>query len=127
MTILPTSMPPAMRLNLLEYNGPTTRMQLADIQEAILANRARVTDHADEEAQADGLTLAEISFSALGGEIVEDYPNAKPYPACLIYGQTGDGEPVHSVWAYNENSRWAVPITVYRPEPGRWVDWRRRR
>lgn len=101
-------------------------MDFVHITEAILANRLRITEHADEEAQADGLTLEEICFSALHGEIIEDYPEARPYPACLILGQTARGDPVHSVWAYNENSRWAALITVYRPEPGRWVDWRRR-
>jgi len=45
----------------------------------------------------------------------------------LIYGQTFNGDPVHSVWAYNELSRWAVLITVYRPDPERWIDWRERR
>ena len=102
-------------------------MLLGHIQDAIQANRIRATDHAVEEAHMDRLTLDEIDFSVLHGELIEDYPDAKPYPACLIYGATPDGEPVHSVWAYNEISRWAVLITVYRPDPRRWVNWRQRR
>ncbi len=61
------------------------------------------------------------------GEIIEEYPEDKPYPSCLIYGDTFPGEPVHSVWAYNEANRWAVLITVYRPDPKRWINWRKRR
>jgi hypothetical protein len=34
---------------------------------------------------------------------------------------------VHSVWAYNQENQWAVLITVYRPDPRRWIDWRTRR
>jgi hypothetical protein len=34
---------------------------------------------------------------------------------------------VHSVWAYNPGTRWAVLITVYRPSEERWLDWRTRR
>jgi len=100
---------------------------LGHIQDAIEGNRIRVTDRAVEEAHAEGLALSEICFSALHGETIEDYPDAKPYPACLIYGATPDGEPVHSVWAYNEISRWVALITVYRPDPRRWVNWRKRR
>lgn len=102
-------------------------MDISDIIEAIRANRVRITDHADEEAEADQLTFDEIYFSVLHGEIIEDYPTDKPYPSCLIYGQTFSGDPVHSVWAYNEQNRWAVLITVYRPDPNLWINWRERR
>ncbi len=102
-------------------------MKIAEVIEAINANRIRVTDHADEEANADRLTLDEIIFSTVHGEIIEDYPHDKPYASCLIYGQTEKQEPVHSVWAYNEKSKSTVLITVYRPEPKRWVNWKQRR
>lgn len=66
-------------------------------------------------------------ISVFQGEIIEDYPDDKPYPSCLIYGNTFSQKPVHSVWAYNQENRWAVVITVYRPDPQRWIDWRTRR
>jgi hypothetical protein len=102
-------------------------MNTVDILEAIQANRVRITDHADEEAEEDHLTFDEIYFSALHGEIIEDYPTSKPYPSCLIYGQTFGGDPVHSVWAYNASNQWAALITVYRPDPNMWINWRERR
>lgn len=102
-------------------------MTIGEIVDAIRDNRLRITDHADEEAQADKLTLDEIFFSVFQGEIIEAYPGDKPYPSCLIYGATFTDEPVHSVWAYNEANQWAVLITVYRPDPNRWVGWRKRR
>ena len=58
---------------------------------------------------------------------IEAYPRDKPYPSCLIYGDTFAGEPAHSVWAYNKDNQWAVLITVYHPDPDRWIDWRKRR
>ena len=102
-------------------------MDIDGIIEAIQRNRVRITDHADEEAEADQLTLDEVYFSVLHGEIIEDYPTDRQYPSCLIYGQTFSGDPVHSVWAYNEHNQWAVLITVYRPDPDLWIDWRERR
>lgn len=102
-------------------------MEIADIIEAIRANRVRITDHADDEAEGDQLSFDEVYFSVLHGEIIEDYTSDKPYPSCLIYGQTFSGDPVHSVWAYNEHNQWAVLITVYRPAPSLWINWRERR
>lgn len=50
-------------------------MKINDIIAAILANRVRITDHADEEAEDDQLLFDEIYFSVLYGEIIEHYPN----------------------------------------------------
>jgi len=102
-------------------------LNLENIIDAIRHNRIRITDHADEEAQADNLSFEEIFISVLLGEIIEDYLDDEPYPSCLIYGETFSKEPIHSVWAYNHKNKWAVLITVYRPDPNRWIDWRTRR
>jgi len=102
-------------------------MNITSIIESIQSNSVRITDHGDEEAHNDHLTLEEIFFSVLHGEIIEDYPNDRPYPSCLILGQTVFGDPIHSVWAYNEANGWSVLITVYRPDPALWTNWRERR
>jgi len=102
-------------------------MDIEDILTAIRYGRVRITDHADVEALADHLSFDEILHSVVHGEIVEDYPDDGPYPSCLIYGDTPTGEPVHSVWAYNQETESAVLITTYRPDPSRWVMWRTRR
>ena len=102
-------------------------MGTQEIISAIQEKRIRITDHADEEAQTDTLTFDEIFLSVLQGEVIEDYPTDKPYPSCLIFGNNFEGEPIHSVWAYNSETKWAVLITVYRPDPSRWINWRERR
>ena len=107
------------------YNS--NMFEVGQLIDAIHAKRFKITDHADEETRADSLTFDEVLFSVLQGEIIESYPSDKPYPSCLVFGTTFMGDPVHSVWAYNEESRWAVLVTVYRPDPGRWIDWKTRR
>ena len=102
-------------------------MDIEDLIDAIRQNRLRISDHADEEAESDRLSFDEVFFSVFQGEIIEDYPDDKPYPSCLIYGDNFRGEPVHSVWAFNKETKWAVLITVYRPDPDRWINWRTRR
>lgn len=99
-------------------------MDIENIIDAIRNNRVKITDHADEEAFDDGLTFEEIYLSVIHGEVIEDYPNDKPYPSCLIMGKNFSWEPIHSVWAYNQKNLWTVLITVYRPDPERWLDWK---
>ncbi len=102
-------------------------MRIEEIIKAIEGNRVLITDHADEEAEADHLKMDVVYFSVLYGEIIEEYPADRPFPSCLILGRTFGGDPVHSVWAYNKENQWAVLITVYRPDPRQWIDWRKRR
>jgi len=98
------------------------RVELADIIEAIQAGHVRITDHAYEEANADRLKFDEIYFSALNGVVIEEYQDDSPYPSVLVFGQTFGGDSVHSVWACNLKKRWTVLITVYRPDPNRWIN-----
>lgn len=102
-------------------------MDILQIIGAIRSNQVRISDHADEEATADRLSIDEVYSAVLHGEIIEDYPSDWPYPSCLIAGQIPTGDPVHSVWAYNQESGRAVLVTVYRPDPRLWLNWRTRR
>ncbi len=65
--------------------------------DAIRNNRIRITDPADEEAQAHHLSFVEIFFSDLQGEITEDHPADKPYLSCLNYRDNFIGQPILSV------------------------------
>jgi hypothetical protein len=99
-------------------------MDIENIVNAIRRSRVKITDHADEEVFNDSLTYEEVYASVFRGEVIEDYPSDKPYPSCLIMGTNFSGEPIHSVWAYNPENLWAVLITIYRPDPDRWIDWK---
>lgn len=101
-------------------------MGIEDLIRAIGEGKVAITRHADQERHEDGLSFDEVYFSALHGEIIEEYPTASPYSSCLVYGNTFGGDPVHSVWAYNEGNGAAVLITVYRPDPDRWLNYRHR-
>lgn len=103
------------------------QVELADIKEAIQTGRVRITDHAYEEANADRLKFDEIYFSVMNGVVIEEYQDDSPFPSVLIFGQTFGGDPIHSVWAYNEKKRWVALITVYRPDPNRWIDCKLRK
>ena len=112
---------------MIKYHAVAKTVKISEIIEAIRAKRVRITDHADEEASEDKLKYEEIYNSVLQGEIIESYPEDKPYPSCLVLGMNFRGEPVPSVWAHNGETLWAVLIAVYRPDPERWTNWRKRR
>jgi hypothetical protein len=99
-------------------------IDISQLQQAIEGGKVRITDHADEEMAADQLVLDDVFASVLTGEIIEQYPTV---PSCLVYGQSKPDVHIHSVWAYNGESKRAVLVTVYRPDPDRWIDWRSRK
>ncbi len=102
-------------------------MKIEDLVNSLRLGWVRISDHAEEEAAADGILWQDVRMSVENGEIIEAYPRDRPYPSCLVFGLNRAQEPVHSVWAYNAKTRWAVCVTVYRPDPERWIDWRVRK
>ena len=97
------------------------------IIESIKAKRLRVTDHADEEAYNDRISIREALETISTGEIIELYPHDKLYPSCLIFSRLESGDPIHTVWAFNRATNASVLITTYRPDPRRWIDGKIRR
>jgi len=103
-------------------------MDFSDLVEAILVGRITTTRHSLVEADNDDLRLGEIYSSVVeGGEVIENYPDAYPTPAYLVLGFNTTEEPIHSVWSYDRIRQVAKLITVYRPDPNRWINWRVRR
>ena len=69
----------------------------------------------------------EVYEGICSGEIIEDYPQDKPYPSALILGKTAADRSLHIVCAYDEEENLTVVITVYQPNPERWIDYKRRK
>lgn len=53
------------------------------------------------------------------GEMIESYPNDRPYPSKLLLGWRGS-RPLHVVAADNVQSDETIVITVYEPAPQEW-------
>ncbi len=66
----------------------------------------------------------EVEEALLGGEIIEEYPDDKYSPSCLIYGKTRKGRNLHVQVSHPPA---VVVITTYEPDSIEWVDWRTRR
>jgi hypothetical protein len=71
--------------------------------------------HALERMMERNIRRSSVKEVLLAGEIIEAYPEDKPYASYLVYGQDRR-EVLHVVVAYDENSATCFIITVYRPE-----------
>jgi len=100
---------------------------MEQIRTYISSRRYRITFHAEFEREADKIFISEIeeAFSSENCMIVEDYPEDKRGHSSLVLGFTKEGLPIHMVCAFHEDI--LVIITVYRPDPDLWVDWRIRK
>ena len=62
----------------------------------------KFSSHAKEEMISEELGVireAEVKEALQGGEIIEEYPDDKPYPSFLVYGKTRADRPLHVVCA----------------------------
>lgn len=100
-------------------------MDMLAIQSLVGKKKYRLTSHAENERDADKITLEEIkdAFLSLKAEIIEDYPNDPRGPSCLILGFTKYNRPAHIVCGM-EGLGLLVVITVYRPDQNEWFDWK---
>jgi len=103
---------------------------LESIRRCFHENRMLYSSHARKEMNAEELGKvkeAEVFDSIDNAEILEDYPADKPYQSVLVLGFTTNKKPLHIVCAYDSKDDLAIVITVYRPNPNKWINFRTRR
>ena len=102
---------------------------ISQIQRCFETGKVLYSRHARQEMVGEELGRIlekEVHESVLSGEVIEEYPDDKPYPSRLIYGRTNSERPLHVLCAFVPEDGLAVVITVYHPDPERWIDERRR-
>ncbi len=100
-------------------------VMLAKMQEQARLKALRVTQHAQEEMDAEDITLREVREAIAKGQVLENYPEHLRGPCCLLYGQTEEGFPLHIVCTTAQPL--LIIITVYKPTLPKWVSPTRRR
>lgn len=102
-------------------------MALVDeIREKFELDRVEFTKHATVRTLARNISVREIREAIATGEVIEDYPDDKYGPSCLIFGCTDSGRPLHI--QCSDPSRDVVKIiTVYEPDPEEWIEFKQRK
>ena len=96
------------------------------LRSKIAANQFEFSKHALDQSILRGITVQELREAIADGEVIEDYPNDKYGPSCLVFGMTKAHEPIHIQCSYP--SRKVVKIiTPYQPDPEQWIEYKVRR
>lgn len=99
---------------------------IVDIRAKVAAGQYEFSRHAVDQSVRRGITVDEVCQAIAGGEVIEDYPNDKYGPSCLILGFTDAGRPFHLQCSYPSRPRVKL-ITLYEPDPNLWTDYRERK
>lgn len=90
-------------------------MNQDEIKIAVEKGRIEWQKHALERMMERGISKDLVKNVLLSGEIIEDYPEDKPYPSALFLGWYNK-EPVHVVAAFDYQNSFCFVITAYQPD-----------
>ena len=90
-----------------------------------IAENVRITQHAQQEMAEEDITLDEVLQTIASAQLLENYPEHRRGPCCLLSGRTTNGRSVHIVCTTAQPA--LIIITVYEPKPPKWVTPTQRR
>ncbi|KAF0107403.1 MAG: hypothetical protein FD146_1881 [Anaerolineaceae bacterium] len=99
---------------------------LEKIRRQLAQGQFDFTRHALRRAVERNIPESEIRQMAENARIIEDYPQDKYTPSCLLLGFTKSGRPLHMQVSYAD-SELARIITLYEPDPNEWIEFEKRR
>jgi len=99
---------------------------IAQIRKKVNAKRYEFSKHAADQSILRHISVQELCEAILNGEIIEDYPEDKYGPSCLILGFTEAGRPLHIQCSYPSRPLIKI-ITLYEPDPNLWTNFKTRR
>jgi hypothetical protein len=95
------------------------------IQQQALSQNFRLSRHAAEELADEDISIDALTEAIVNSVVLEDYPEHRRGPCCLVYGTTRVGRPLHVVCT-TARPRMLV-ITVYEPKLPKWTSPTQRR
>jgi hypothetical protein len=115
------------------FAGFLSKANNCDMTEAIAKIKSKFSRdafefslHATDQTILRGIGIDEIKEAIQSGEIIEDHPDDKYGPSCLIFGLTLSGRPLHNHCSDPKRSPIKI-ITVYAPVQDEWINYRVRR
>ncbi|MFQ5822098.1 MAG: DUF4258 domain-containing protein [Candidatus Heimdallarchaeota archaeon] len=100
---------------------------IEDIRKKISTDEFEFSKHAVDQSIIRRITVQEVREAILrDSELIEDYPDNKYGPSCLILGFTEGNRPLHIQCSYPSRPIIKI-ITLYEPNPANWIDLKKRK
>lgn len=97
-----------------------------EIRRKIAAREFEYSRHALDQSILRHIAVQEVREAFATAEIIEDYPDDKYGPSCLVLGFTTMQRPLHVHCSYPSRPIIKI-VTVYEPDPSLWIDLNVRR
>jgi hypothetical protein len=92
---------------------------IEEIRSKIVEDEFEFSKHAVDQSILRRIKIEEIKEAIANGEVIEDYPDDKYGPTCLIAGSTNVNRPIHVQCSHPSRPLIKI-ITVYQPDIPRW-------
>lgn len=102
-------------------------VMLLEIKDKVKAGQYEYSKHAVDQSILRRISDQEVVEAILASnEVIEDYPNDKYGPSCLVLGFTRKGRPLHIECSYPSRPILKI-VTVYEPDADLWIGFKIRR
>ena len=99
---------------------------LGGIRRQLASGEFEFSRHAFKRAVERNISELEIEQAGTKAVIIEDYPDDKYSPSCLLLGFTETERPLHLQISYADTELVRI-ITLYEPDETEWYDCTHRR
>jgi hypothetical protein len=98
-----------------------------EIRQKAAAGQYEYSKHAVDQTIKRRIAVHEVAEAiASQSLIIEDYPDDKYGPSCLVFGITEAGRPLHIQCSYPDRPLVKI-ITAYEPDEDLWIGYKIRR
>lgn len=96
---------------------------IEQIRAKIQAGQFELSKHAVDQSILRQISVQELREAIANGAIIENYPEDKYGPSCLVLGFTRTGRPLHIQSSYPSRPLVKI-VTLYEADPAEWIDFR---
>jgi len=94
-------------------------IDITALHKLVLNKQILWTEHLALRLHERGIKRADVIACIECGEIIEHYPDEKPFPSCLVLGASVSGEALHVVCGLDTGVNCYV-VTAYYPSMDKW-------
>jgi len=97
-----------------------------EIRTKIAGGQFEFSKHAVDQTLLRDIRVQDVRDAIANGQVIEDYPDDKYGPSCLVLGFTKALRPLHIQCSYPSRPKVKI-VTLYEPDPDLWIDSKTRR